>query len=332
MSYEAFRASFHAQLLPVYSPDVLERILASLDIVANDYDIQRRTMDLIVYNDVPETVKLYIASKAVENTSKGTLDNYYRALCAFFRTVCKPVEQITTNDVRVYLHQYKLSHHVQDSTLEGLRITLNSFFAWCLDEDLVQKNPIHRIKPIKFQQKPRQPMTPMELELMRSACRTVREKALVDFLYSTAARVSEAAALKLEDVDLKEGTIQIQHGKGDKARPSYLNAEAIVSLQAYLATRDDDCPAVFVTTRRPHHQMTAKALQEEIKAIKTRANIQKKVTPHVFRHTTATTALRNGMSVQQVMQLLGHSRLDTTLIYTHEDNSDVKASHARHVP
>ena len=331
MSYETLRNDLSVRLLESYTPDQVRGILASLDIVSADYEITRKTRDLILVGGVPEIVKIYIASKAIENKSKNTLDNYRRRLIGFFQDIAKPFTAVTTNDIRAWLYQYKQTHNVCDSSLNNLRTVICGFFAWATDEGYLQRNPASRIGVIAHQDADRHAMTPMELETMRAACKTTREKCLVDLFYSTACRVSEVAALLISDVDLDAGTAIVRHGKGDKRRTVYLNAECLVSLRAYLASRSDDCPALIVSLRKPAHQLTARALECEIARIRDRAAVHTHVTPHVFRHTTATTALRSGMPVEQVQRLLGHFKIDTTLIYAKTDDADVKANHQRFV-
>ena len=332
MSYETFRADFAARLLPsLTDPDLLPEILAALDRTSTGYDFTIKSTDLIVADGLPEAVRLYIATKSIENVKKGTLENYYSALRRFFATVRKPVEQITATDVRLYLGWYKQTYNVSDSTLDGKRIMLNSFFEWCVDEDIIRKSPMRHVKPMRVADPERLPMTAIELEKVRGACKSLREKALVDFLYSTAARVSEVCALDLRNIDFAEHTVRIEHGKGDKGRTTFLNAEAEISLKAYLASRSDSCTAVFVPVHGSARHLCKKALEEEIRRIVSRCEISVKVTPHVFRHTAASLALQRGMPINQVQAWLGHARIQTTLRYAKTLNFDVKISHQKYV-
>jgi len=332
VSYETFRSDFTSRLLQVLpDPDLLPDILAALDRTSAGYDFSIKSTDLIVSDGLPEAVRLYIATKSIENLKKGSLENYYSALRRFFATVRKPVEQITAADVRLYLGWYKQTYNVSDSTLDGKRIILNSFFEWCVDEDIIRKSPMRHVKPMRVADPERLPMTAIELEKVRGACTSLREKALVDFLYSTAARISEVCALDLRNIDFAEHTVRIEHGKGDKGRTTFLNAEAEISLKAYLASRSDSCPAVFVPVHGSARHLCKKALEEEISRIVSRCEISVKVTPHVFRHTAASLALQRGMPINQVQAWLGHARIQTTLRYAKTLNFDVKISHQKYV-
>lgn len=331
MSYETLRNDLSVRLLESFTPDQVRGILESLDIVSSDYEVTRKSKDLILVGSMPEIVKVYVASKAVENRSPRTLDSYRRILANFFAAVAIPFPNVSANDIRAYLYKYKQTHGVGDSTLNTMRSVICGFFAWTTNEEYIARNPAARIGVIHHQPADRHAMTPMELETMRSVCSTPREKALVDLLYSTGCRVSEVASLLISDVDLDAGSAVVRHGKGDKRRTVYLNAESIVSLRAYLASRTDDCPSLFVSDRMPAHPLTSRSIEIAISRIRDRSGIAAHVTPHVFRHTTATTALRSGMPVEQVQRLLGHSNINTTLIYAKTDDSDVKANHQRFV-
>ena len=330
MSYECLRLDFADRLNNLNISQVPD-ILAALDAAASAYDVTRKCTDIIPADVIPQAVRLYIASKSVEHLSKGTLSLYLLRLNQFFTIVRKQVDHITANDVRVYLYQYKEIHHIKDSTLEGIRLCLNSFFEWCLQEDLVRKNPVRRIPAIRVDVPERLPMTALELETVRGVCHTLREKAMVDFLYSSACRVSEFCALDKTDIDWQDHTIHIERGKGGKGRTTFLNAEAEISLRAYLDSRSDDSPALFVGCRAPHNRLAVKAVQNEIQKILKRCNINCHVTPHIFRHTAASLALQRGMPLEQVQRFLGHSKIQTTLRYAKTLQQDVHISHSHFV-
>ena len=329
MSYEMLRNEYAAQLTDL-PEDQLRHVLNVLDIVAIRYDIQKACTDLSVSTDpVPQIVRMHIAAKSIEGKSKTTLSARLIILRQFFGTVRIPYDRITANDIRVYLHNYREQRHVSDSTLDRIRCNIKIFYSWCVDEGYLDRNPAAKIGVIKHQDTEREPLTSLQLEIVRSVCRTAREKALVDFFYSTACRVSEFCDMLISDVDLDNQTVHIRHGKGDKARTSYLNAEAVISLRTYLATRKDDCPYLFVSDYRPVHQLTPANIQRIFRDLEPRTGMQLHLHPHKFRHTAATEALAHGMPVEQVQRFLGHSKIDTTLIYAKISDDAVKESHRR---
>lgn len=300
------------------------------------YNIETKVTDIIVTDpkEVSPLLKLFIATKGVEGKSKGTLKSYALAINHMLHGIGKQVEDITTNDLRVYLHTYKQSRNVTNSTLETMRHVFTSFFTWLVAEEYIQKNPAIRLGAFKFEASKRHAMDLMELEYVREACKTPREKALIDFLFSTGCRVSEACNVKLEDVDLTNKTVYVRNGKGGKSRMTYLNPEAVVSIKTYLKTRRLKSDYLFGHERdvKKDH-LSNRAMESIINAVADRCKdkIQTHITPHVFRHTAATLALRNGMPVEQVKSFLGHSKIDTTLIYAKINDEDVQRSHERYL-
>ena len=332
-NYETFRDELFMELSLNAHGVTMQQIYTILNIVdrvAKTYEISKMTTDIITVEDgVPSVVKYFIASKAVEQKSKGTLQNYTLVLSNFFRTVGKGVKDVTPNDVRVYLHQYMEERKVKGNTMEMIRHVFNSFFAWCYAEEYVLKNPMIHIGAIKADTKEREALEPIELEYIRKACRNEREKAIIDFLFSTGCRVSEMCNIKYNDVDFEKRTVFIRNGKGGKDRTTFINPESMVSLKAYLPHRMNDSTYLFTHSKHLGDVGCSKKSVEILlrKIVARCPQIKKKVTPHVMRHTAATIALRNGMPLEQVKEFLGHSNLNTTMIYAKIDKEEVKRSH-----
>lgn len=329
--YELFRTKLAASLIGAVDESTLQRVLTIVDGVSVGFDISKACTDLIVPGVLPDVAKMYLAALAVENKAAGTLSNYKLYLTDFFQTIRKPYNAVTTNDVRVYLYQYQQKHGVKKSTLDHIRIVINSFYSWAVDEELMERSPTRRIRPMEKEKTERTSLQQIDLERLRLACTSNREKALVDFLYSTGCRISECAAVNLSDIDWRERSVKIRHGKGDKSRTVYFNAESEVSLRKYLMERKGDSSALFTSFRAPYGRVGTHALQIEVKKIRERAIVTAPVTPHVLRHTFATTAIDHGMPVQEVQQLMGHARLDTTMIYAHQNQESIRSNYRKFV-
>lgn len=332
MSYENLRTDFLASLTDSFPSEEVERILHVLDKISADYEFTYKAKDLIVASGVPEIVKMYIASLVVENKAKSTVDDYRRKLIRFFDCIRKPFDAVTTNDIRIYMWQYQQDCNLQKSSLDHVRSVLNAFFEWLVDQELLQRNPCRLIDPIKYNANKLPPLDVLELEYLRSACRSPREKALVDFLASSGCRISECAAVKLTDINWDDRSIVIRHGKGDKERTTYFNAEARVSLQTYLDSKKVQSPYLFSKSRAPYGKLTTRSLEEVIKEIYDRAAVRLgiHVTPHTFRRTMATHLADSGMPVEEIKELLGHARIDTTMRYISVSKKRIKASYDKY--
>ena len=331
MSYEVFRSDLADGLMRIYDMDDVRKIIGITDTIATKYQIQLQSTDLIVHNAIPDELKYYISSKAIQNVNPDTLKNYFSFIRRFFMTVRKRPDEITATDIRGFLGRYKMESGVVDSTLDNKRVILHSFFEWIHGEGLIRSNPCAHVDPIKHNVSAREPIDRDELEIMRAACRDDREVALVDLLYSTGCRIAEVAALVLSDIDWDKRTVLVRHGKGDKRRITYLNSRALVSLRKYLDSRDDDCEFVFVSKRvHEKHGVKEKALQREIGNIWLRSGLTHKITPHIYRHTAGTLASASGMPIEHVQKFLGHASIKTTMRYVKVFDDDVKNSHKKY--
>ena len=326
---ETFVSSFLMRLDGKIADDALPVIQRELTILCGDYDITKRETGLVPYNGLPEAYKAYMVSRKIEGRSDGTLKLYRLRLEDMLNTVQKPIDSITTNDLRIYLYSLQNRRKMSDRTLDGVRLILNAFFGWCAQEGYCQRNVCAAIKAIKYESKQRNPLTDIQLETLRNSCQTLRESAIVEVMYSTGCRVSEMVGLKISDVDFATREVKL-FGKGKKHRISYLNAKADVALREYLASRDDDNDALFVSIRQPHGKLSRGEFEKIMRRIGNRAKIDK-VFPHRMRHTFATNALSHGMRVTDLQKLLGHSKIDTTMIYAEVSQEEVSQAHKRFV-
>lgn len=326
-SYEEFRTVLIMNLCSAVTAEQMPAVLAAVDITMDDFEICRKQMALITADGLPDVVKHYIAAKAVSNRSMKTLTQYRYKLVNFFDTVKKSYMDITANDIRMYLYRYKVEHNASDRYLDNIRTTLNGFFSWLVNNDYLPKNPCAKVDPIKYQEKKREPLSPYDLEVFRWNTVDVREKALIDFFFATGCRVSECAGVRLSDIDWDNRAVLIRHGKGDKQRTVYFNAESELSLREYLKTRQDQTDALFVSARAPHQPLKSHALENILLKVSQRSGMH--VFPHRLRHTFATAGLRGGIPLEHLQQLMGHEDPKTTLIYAKLNQADLQHDHQR---
>lgn len=331
--YEQMKNDFLMQLTnhSDLANDSIQQVLSCLDLAVYNYDISQKNTELISYNfELPSVVKTFIVCKSVEGYSKGTLYNYKIILSRFFTTIKKTPEQITTNDIRVYLYTYQQERHVSNRSLDKVRSAIAAFYNWLMLEGYVDKNPTATLSPIKYEKKPKAYCTQMDLEYLRRSCKTLKQKAILEFLYSTGCRVGELVVLKKSDIDWENKTVHL-FGKGQKHRTSFLNAKAEVALKDYLLERNDNNEWLFVSDRKPYNQMHVSGVQKIIREIAKRANnnVAKKVTCHTLRHTCATTLANNDANLISIQKILGHSNIGVTMNYIHMSNDTVYADHLK---
>ena len=332
--FDEFRLSFLRELAGTgIDAEAMQSVMCVVDRMGYEYDVFKKSTELVPVNQMaPRTMFEYLACRSLEGLSPGTLNNYRLALTHFLITVNKQIDQIETSDVRSYLYQYQMSRGLSNRSLDKLRTTLSGFFKWAVSEGKIERNPCDAIRPIRYTKRPRAALTQIELEYVRKVCGDIREKAIIETLYSTGCRVSELCNMKISDVDWDSKTVEVL-GKGHKYRTCYINAKAFVTLKDYLARRRDTDEHLIVSDRKPHAGLTRYAVEHIVSEISNRAYryTGKRISPHIFRHTTATTALQNGMPVQNVSRMLGHSQIETTMVYAEVNTQDIHRDHVRFV-
>lgn len=268
----------------------------------------------------------YLTAIRVEGKSEKTIERYKYIIKRFLSVVGAVSSEVTTNHIRKYLSDEK-ARGISDVTLKGYREVLSAYFGWLMREELIRKNPIGNISPIKCQKKVKHAYSEMDIERLKMHCLKKKEKAIICFLLATGCRISEVTSLNRTDVNLS--TMEcIVLGKGNKERHVYLDEVAVMAIQEYLDERDDDNPALFVN--RCKKRITNNGVRVLLKKIGQKAGVTK-VHPHKFRRTRATNLIKHGMPIQEVAIILGHEKLDTTMKYVDIDQTDVKNSYRKYV-
>ena len=274
-------------------------------------------------------VELFLSAKRIEGCSEKSLKYYKATITALLDAVGKGVKYIVTDDIRTYLTEYQTRKQSSKVTIDNIRRILSSFFSWLEDEDYILKSPVRRIHKVKTGTNIKETYTDEALELMRDNCTELRDLAIIDMLASTGMRVGEMVLLNREDIDFNERECVV-FGKGDKERIVYFDARTKIHLQNYLNSRNDDNPALFVSLQSPHNRLQISGIEVRLRQYGNRLGIAK-VHPHKFRRTLATMAIDKGMPIEQLQQLLGHRRIDTTLQYAMVKQSNVKIAHRKYI-
>ena len=327
--YEQFVNEFLVKIEDKITYNDLKTVQQCLTIFVSDYDISPKTTEIVPYTGyLPECYKIFFVTKKIEGMSIKTLELYNMILKDFFLRVNKKLEEITTNDIRVYLYQLQQDRHISNATLDNRRTVIHSFYEWAANEGYIGSNPCRNIKPIKYERLKRNPLTGLELEKVRNSCTNLKDKAIIEMLYSTGCRVTELERLDITDINFQTKEVHL-FGKGDKHRTSYLNAKAEIAIRNYLESRTDKTPALFVSDRQPHDRLKKEAIERRVRLLGEASSIGRRLYPHLIRHTTATDGLDRGMPVEEIQQILGHANISTTMIYAEVSQKNVKTNHQK---
>lgn len=332
--------------------DDLEMLRSELYITLNDYEITNRCTELAETDQecLENVLKRFLVAKAVKGCSERTIQLYSMSVRKVFTEINKRVEDVTPDDIRLYMGLRLRRDGVSKMTVGNEIRSLSSFYSWATAEEIIQKNPMLRVHKIKKQKVRKEALTEMEIERLRMAADGEMQKMMIEVLLSTGCRVTELVNIRIDEIQKDEITV---HGKGEKDRKVYLNAKAELAVQVYLAKRRDENPYLLPGAKNMRERkgmdrkesrknwwmdrnnlteghITTSTVESTMRTIADRAEVEQ-ANPHKFRRTCATFALRRGMPIEQVSRMLGHEEVGTTQIYLDLKEEDLKRSHEKYV-
>ena len=307
----------------------LEKTLRILSDVLEGFDL--RECQMWEDNQRDDLLESYISTLKIQGRSEKTIYRYEQMLGRFLKEVNVTTRRINVYHIRSWLAKEK-ERGIQDSSLDAERMVLSSYFGWLFRETLIERNPMANVGPIKVAKKQKKIITDIEMEKLKQACDKLngilkyRNRAILLFLASTGCRVSEMTGLNRDAVDLKNLECLV-HGKGNKERVVYLDSVTGMAIQQYFAKRKDSGEALFVGNEGK--RLGTNGVRVMLKELAKLAGVENVIHPHKFRRTLATEMTRHGMPIQEVANILGHDKLDTTMQYVILDRETVKASYRK---
>lgn len=268
-----------------------------------------------------------------------TVENYDHYLTRFFSQMkirhTRDITEEKIREFRLWLNRQEgVGGSMKRRTQNYYLIALRAFLKFLRKREIQTISP-ERIELAKLPERSLDLISPAELTRLMQAAdgedeTSLRDRAILELLFSTGLRVSELCSLDA-DLDLSRDEFSVR-GKGDKVRVVFLSDAAKRSVGIYLKARKDMGEALFVNTakgRERGERLTPRSVERRIKQYAAKAGITKKVTPHVLRHSFATDLLSNGADIRSVQQLLGHASINTTQIYTHVTDAHLREVHKK---
>ena len=272
-----------------------------------------------------------------KNYSKNTIESYKRDLDLFDNYINKDINSINKEDIKKYLKYLKDSKHKERSVARNLS-SLKSFYKFLLINNVVKLNPMEGITSLKLAKKLPDILTIDEvnklLDIKLDDNYSYRNKAMFELLYATGLRVSELVDLKTYDIDLEEDIVRAM-GKGSKERIIPMGDYAKNALSSYLNIRytflkKETTDYLFLNNHGK--KMTRQGFFKILKKLIRDKGIKKDISPHTLRHSFATHMINNGADLRTIQELLGHSDISTTQIYTHISNEQIKKNFNEYHP
>ena len=270
-----------------------------------------------------------------KNYSQNTILSYINDLYYFYLFVKKDLDLVKEEDIRDYLEYLNLKKDKSTSVSRKIS-TFKSFYKFLYLNEYIDKKeyPLSKISYPKAEKKlPKFIYYNDLLEMINESSKGkegLRDRLIIEMLYATGVRVSELVNIKINDIDFNNRRI-IVCGKGNKERIVYYGEYAMKVLNDYLRGRENiNNQYLFLNNRG--EKLTDRGVRYIIDNIMKNLSVKTHVTPHVLRHTFATDMLNNGCDIKVVQELLGHSSLKTTEVYTHVTNDRLKEVYYRCFP
>lgn len=259
--------------------------------------------------------------------SERTIEQYVYTTKRVLDIINKPAIYIESTDIKLYLSEWQHHSDIKRTTLNNTIRYISAFFNWMEKDDIIKTNPMRKIDAVKLNKTIKKPFSPAQIETLKCGAIYERDKALIEVLLSTGARISEVAAMNVSDIH--DGQC-IVLGKGSKERVVYFSDPALLHLNNYIKNRKGDSDALFTSLKAPYNRMTARGLAQQLNKLGVSTNVNN-VHPHRFRRTMATNAINRGMPLQELQLLMGHEKIDTTTIYCTPNQDIIRCDHKKFV-
>lgn len=321
-SKQDFLRTMEAALSDTVTAANMDAILKIMSDTLEGYDMRR----IEAFGDeTDDCLECFISAKEVECRSPQTIRRYRYVITRIMQFTKVPTRRITVYHLRSFLSAEK-ARGLSDTSLENYREVCSSYFNWLQREGLIDRNPVSNLGTIKCAKKEKKTYSEVDIEKLNRCCKSIRDRAIIGFLRSTGCRVSEMTGLNRDSVDI-DALECVVHGKGDKERVVYLSEVTGLLLREYLESRKDNSEALF--SNKFGGRLLPGGVREMLKQVAKAAGLQN-VHPHKFRRTLATELCKHGMSIQEVSELLGHSKIDVTRQYVILSKDGIKSSYRRY--
>lgn len=296
--------------------------------IMSSYHVERTGTDLAIVEPFPRAARDYISTRMIEGLSKVTLKSYKNLLERFFFDIRLPLSEIDSVAIKMWLYGLQ-QQGVSDVSVAGYQRIVAAFFSWCFENDYISKNPCKKVANIKCEKRHKRALSSEELASVRDACGSLKERTIIELLYSTGCRIREFVSLKRSDIELDNGIIHAHNWKSRRDKTVYISDVCKHYLKRYLNETDGDF-LFYHIGYGGNKPMDVRSVERVVERIGIRAGLPKgRLHPHLFRHTLATSIVSNGGSLSDAQAVLDHARPETTLIYAELSKTQIQEVHRR---
>ncbi len=329
---EILRDSILTQMQPHISGEEMDMLNQAIAKALFNVDVvEMETLPATQDTTNEYILKLY-GVKKIPKLSVQTANYYLLTIKRFIAFAGKSLLNITDMDVDVYLNAYA-GKGVCEATVNNERRNLSAFFTWMRQSHLITENPVENVEKLSEIEKPIDYLQDWEMEALRDACKVrgnnqeeyrecLRDRALLEFLRSTAVRVGECVTLNQTDVDWQKGEVLVFGHKTKAYRRACLDDVAKYHLKKYIDSRADSNEALFVALKGKHGRLHKAGVEYILREIAKRSTLTRRVYPHLLRKTTATNMVSKGCPRELAAFYLGHKNGNTKTLNKHYAATD----------
>lgn len=329
---EILRDSILTQMQPHISGEEMDMLNQAIAKALFNVDVvEMETLPATQDTTNEYILKLY-GVKKIPKLSVQTANYYLLTIKRFIAFAGKSLLNITDMDVDVYLNAYA-GKGVCEATVNNERRNLSAFFTWMRQSHLITENPVENVEKLSEIEKPIDYLQDWEMEALRDACKVrgnnqeeyrecLRDRALLEFLRSTAVRVGECVTLNQTDVDWQKGEVLVFGHKTKAYRRACLDDVAKYHLKKYIDSRADSNEALFVALKGKHGRLHKAGVEYILREIAKRSILTRRVYPHLLRKTTATNMVSKGCPRELAAFYLGHKNGNTKTLNKHYAATD----------
>lgn len=307
---------------------ILEKVM--IDKLVNVTMEKMNTLPVEIKDSVDEqnryVIQLFLYKK--KKLAKGTKEGYVSAVTKLVTLLYKPLVQMDEQDIFYYLDWYENKNvqttgkKNQPQSVNNERRFLSAFFTWMRKEKLIAVNPVEAVEPMREQKKPIDFFSPQEMAQLKDGCRTLRERALIEVLRSTGARVGEIVRITVDQINWETGDILILGEKSNRFRTIYLDPEALYHYKKYYDSRKNETEHMFTTERKPYKRLETCTIRSIMKEVAARAGVTNRCYPHKMRKTLGMDLKNKGVDIGTIQEVMGHADSKVTSLYYAQSTAD----------
>ena len=300
----------------ILTPEQIDKVKIVFLVKMQDYEISEiKQLPMVEEHDNEWLMQRYCVDGVAAGRHKSTLRSYIGIIRKFFDHVGKNYKYVTAQDITDYLAIRSYRDHISHNYKSTIYRYLCTFFSWAFRKQHIANNIIDGVDRVKQVKKKKVRLTDEEVETIRYALQTAKEKALFELMICTGMRVGEISYLNVSDIDLTNKQVSIYAEKTDTYRTGMLTPVAVMALRNYIGDRPGTDP-LFLADRAPYNRMREYGIEKLAKEMAVRGGVTRiTATVHVYRKTFASVLYRKTGDVLLVSKLLGHAKPDMTVQY-----------------